>query len=268
MATPYETEDAPRPTSYLRIGLIVAAFLVVSCGGLVVIVSTAASALTSGRTAARRVEAENDLKQIGSALHQYESAHGEFPPAVVYDGQGKPLYSWRVLLLPYLDQARLAAEFHYDEPWDSPHNQSLLPRCPRVYRHPLATNADPSLTYFRVFDGPGAAFESDPRSGFRPFVVEGKPLQRGKARISLRDFPDGLENTFLVVEAADPVPWTKPDELAFVPGQPLPRLGGLAPKLLLAGFADGHTDRLAQDTPENILRAYITRNGNDPAPAR
>ncbi len=156
---------------------------------------------------ARRAQAGNNLKQIGLALSNYRQDHGRFPPAVVYSPDCRPLYSWRVLILPYLEQKALYDTFDLNEPWDSPHNHELLAQRPSVY-DPVGIDVARTLTYFQVFVGAGTAFE-------------------GSKGTTLDDFPDGPERTLLVVEAADPVPWTKPMDLPYMTVAQLPPLGGV-----------------------------------------
>ena len=88
------------------------------------------------RQAAIRSQCVNNEKQIGLAIHNYIVSHGSFPPAYTHDKAGKPLLSWRVLILPYIEQDALYKEFHLDEPWDSPHNKALIARMPATYRCP------------------------------------------------------------------------------------------------------------------------------------
>jgi hypothetical protein len=186
---------------------------------------------------------------IEYAIHKYHDAHWKLPPAVVHDKDGKPLYSWRVLLLPYLEQEALFHRFKLDEPWDSPHNKSLLIPTPFVFR-PRWSDGEDGTTHFQVLVGPGTAFERD--------------------GVTLRDFPDGRSNTILFVEATVPVPWTKPTDLEYDPNGPLPALGAGDPqppsvfcrKLIawrLACLADGTVRNLPMR--EDKLRAFITRNG-------
>jgi hypothetical protein len=193
----------------------------------------------------RRMSAANDLKQLAVALFDYERAHGRLPPAVLHGQVGKPLLSWRVLILPYLEQEGLYKEFHLDEAWDSPHNRLLLARMPKVYGPPegVAT-PQPFTTFYRVFVGKGAAFE-------------------GPEGVKLTDFPDGPEETFLVVTAGEAVPWTKPEELPYTPGEPLPALGGIFRHDFYAAFADGSIQRVLKTASEATLRALITRNAGD-----
>jgi hypothetical protein len=204
------------------------------------------------------VYSANNLKQIDLALHNYHQVFKQFPPAVVRGQDGRPLYSWRVAILPYLDLERddLLKEFKLDEPWDSPHNIKLLERRPMVYAPAWRDTKIPHGTHYQVFVGPGTLFE-----GPRP---------------SLRDIPDGADQTLLVVEAAEPVPWSKPVDLTYDPKGPLPRLGGLFSKPTFfmgwesgrkpgfnAVFADGSMRFIGSFTEESILRTLITRNGGE-----
>jgi hypothetical protein len=177
----------------------------------------------------------------------YQDVHGRLPPAVVYGDYGKPLLSWRVLILPFIDQPSLYKEFRLDEPWDSPHNIQLLPKMPRTYAPPpgKAEKVPPHHTVFKVFVGKGAAFEGS----------QGLRLSA--------DFPDGTCNTLLVVEAGEPVPWTKPDDLAYEPAGPLPDLRCLFKDGFRACMADCSRQWVRKDISEATLRAAITRNGGD-----
>jgi hypothetical protein len=177
----------------------------------------------------------------------YQEGHGRLPPAVVYGEDGTPLYSWRVLLLPYIEQEGLYKEFHLDEPWDSPHNLQLLPKMPRIYAPPgrKAKMVPAYHTVCHVFVGKGAAFEG--REGLR------LPA----------DFPDGKSNPLLVVEAGEPVPWSKPDDLRYDPDGPLPQPRCLFRDGFRAASADGSRHWLRKGTGEATLRALINSNGSD-----
>jgi hypothetical protein len=194
------------------------------------------------------------LRDIGMAIHHYHDSFRCLPPPAVYGKDGTPLLSWRVLILPFVSDDLLYKQFKLDEPWDSPHNKLLLEKVPDCYsvtwppQHPL--------THFRAFVGPGTAFE---REG-----------------LTWKDFPNGLEKTILVVQASEPVPWTKPDELVYDPAKPLPRLGGVFTKPVHflrfetsrkagfgAAFADGKARFITNLPDEATLRALITRNGGE-----
>jgi hypothetical protein len=193
------------------------------------------------------------LKDIGLAMHNYHDTYGSFPPPAVYSKEGQPLLSWRVLLLPFLDEKKLYSQFHLDEPWDSPHNMPLLAKMPRVYAPATGKPAqEPFATYYQVFVGPGAAFED-------------------QSAFTFASFTDGTSQTILVIEADEPIPWTKPEDLPFAPGQSLPELGlttlygrgGVKKFGTHATFADGSVHFIPRDTDEKIIRALITRNGGE-----
>ncbi len=177
----------------------------------------------------------------------YNGTHGHMPPAVVYGKYGQPLYSWRVLLLPYLEQQELYQQFHLDEPWDSPHNLLLLDRMPMTYAPPPGKKSriPPYHTVLHVFVGEGAAFED-------------------KKELKIpEDFPDGTSNTILIVEAGLPVQWTKPEEISYNPDAPLPRLQSLFHDIIRIAHADGSVHYVRKDISEGTLRSAITRNGGE-----
>ena len=185
--------------------------------------------------------------QVNLALLSYHQAHGRFPPAVIRDREGKPLYSWRVVVLPYVDSGPLYQEFHLEEPWDSPHHLTLVPKMPPLYAAPgrKAQIVRPHHTTCHVFVGKGAAFE-------------------GTKGLNLRDdFPDGLANTILVVDTGKPVPWSKPEDLPYDPDQPLPDLRGHFHDGFWACTANNKRVWVRHDLREETLRALITRNGKD-----
>jgi hypothetical protein len=190
------------------------------------------------------------MKQLGLAMHNYNDEHGRLPPAVVYGEDGKPLYSWRVLILPYIEKEGLYQKFNLDEAWDSPHNIELLSEMPTTYAPPPGKRANvPAYhTVCKVFVGKGAAFEG--RNGLQ------MPA----------DFPDGTSDTVLIAEAGEPVLWTKPEDLPYDPDEPLPNLRGLFKDGFRVGMADGSMRWLKWEMSEETLRAVITRNGNEKLP--
>jgi hypothetical protein len=168
----------------------------------------------------------------------------------VHGPDGKPLLSWRVLLLPFIEQDELYKQFHLDEPWDSPNNIRLLDRMPATYAAPGHKKAliPPNHTVCHVFIGKGTAFE-------------------GPCGLRLKDdFPDGTSNTLLFVEVGEPVPWTKPEDIVYDPAGPLPPLRGLFKDGFRACTADGSRRFVRYDMPEESLRAIITRNGGEKVP--
>jgi len=211
-----------------------------------VLVGLLLPAVQAAREAARRAQCVNNLKQIGLAMHNYASVNGAFPRPAVTDKQGKPLLSWRVTILPYLEQQGLYNRFKLDEPWDSPHNQALLKEMPSTYLCPSRAQVEPFATTYQVFTGNGALFESG-------------------ADMRLAAITDGTSNTVMVVEAQKEVPWTRPDDLTFDPAA--------APSLFGAGsshpggfdalFADGSVRFLKNTINLSVFRSLITRAGGE-----
>jgi RNA polymerase sigma factor (sigma-70 family) len=161
------------------------------------------------RLAASRTRSQDNLKQMGRAFHNYADANGgSFPLAALCDPRGKPLLSWRVAILPFLEQDALYKEFRLDEPWDSEHNKKLLGRMPAVYALPGVSMKQPGLTPYQVFVGKDSLFEGARKPSFPA------------------DIPDGTSNTLLVVEGTDGVPWTKPADIPFDDRDPRSRVGG------------------------------------------
>jgi len=193
--------------AWLGMSLAAVSFgLLVLLGGLFAYVNEAAS----------RGAANASLKQLAIAMHMYHDQHRHLPPAAICDDNGTPLLSWRVAILPFLGEESLHRQFNLDEPWDSPNNIQLLERMPAVYRAPSMPTLAPlaHTTFFQVFVGPGTAFEAGGKLSFP-----------GPGRRN--DFPDGTHTTVLIVEGGSPVPWTKPEDLAYEPDRPLPPLGGI-----------------------------------------
>jgi RNA polymerase sigma factor (sigma-70 family) len=206
---------------------------------------------TSPVPTAGRVQSMNNLKQIGLAFHNYaDTNRGTLAPASLCDPAGKPLLSWRVALLPFLDQGALYKEFHLDEPWDSEHNKKLLDRMPSVYALPGINMKHPGLTAYQVFVGKDALFN-------------GGRLARFPA-----DVPDGTSNTVLVVEGAAPVPWTKPADIPLDDGDPRSRVGGWYGDLSNVLLCDGSVRAIDRKkvSKETFRNAILPADGNPLGP--
>jgi hypothetical protein len=246
-----EYEDRPRSD---KKGTNVAVVLLVGCLGFFLIIGVLIALLIPAvqkvREAAARIQSQNNLRQMALGMENYSDANGHLPEAVPDPKlKGPTKLSWRVELLPYLEEDILYRQFHLDEEWDSPHNKALLTSMPKVFAHPNHPQENAQgLTYYRVFVG------------------EHTPFPPGKRTSIPADFPDGLANTILVIEAADPVPWTKPDELVYDPNQPLPRLGGHFPRGTNAAMADGAGVflRVGNGLSEQTLRNAIDPNDGKP----
>src|SRR5262245_17442791 len=147
-------QPAPQPANWTRLVAFVAAFVGLACCGVLL------PCTVKVRESEGWVRSAVSLNQIGKALLAYHDAYGRFPPAVVTDKDGRPLYSWRVALLPFLDHDHLYKQLDLKQPWDSPHNKPLLAKTPKCYLPALGGGPDgPGLTRYQVFVGPGTAFE-------------------------------------------------------------------------------------------------------------
>src|SRR5262249_30438145 len=162
-------------------------------------------------------------------------ANGKMPAAAICDKKGKPLLSWRVQILPYIEQDALYREFKLDEPWDSEHNKKLIAKMPRTYALPTPEQK-PGETFYRVFVGRDAGFDLVQPLGFAAFT-------------------DGLSNTIMCVEAQDSVPWTKPEDLEYDAKKPLPKLGGHYEGGFNALIFDGSVRFFVKTVREATLRA-------------
>ncbi len=207
-----------------------------------------------GPRAAKRAECMNNLKQIALALHNYHSVYDCFPPAYIADESGKPMHSWRVLLLPFLEQQVLYTEYDFDEPWNGPNNSKLLDVPVSAFRCPSDNGDDEGealTTSYVAVRGPDTAWSGE------------KPAKFG-------DFGDGIANTIRVVEVKDSsIHWMGPRDLHVV--QMAPEINAKAgqgissnhPGGAIVVFADGHTRFLSEDLSPETIRALLTRNGGE-----
>jgi hypothetical protein len=210
---------------------------------LPIMVALLLPAVQAAREAARRNVSMNNMKQIQIAMLNYHEAKGTFPAAK--GGEGSQL-SWRVHLLPYLDEAPLYERFHLDEPWDSEHNRALIAQMPAVFENPSADLPAGKTSYLAV-TGPGTAFGE------------------GNIGPAVRDFRDGTSQTIVLVEA-DPdqaVEWTKPQDWQYDPTNPTNGLGSPQRSGFLAATADGMVRYFDIGTDAGLINAMMTRDGGE-----
>jgi hypothetical protein len=212
-----------------------------------------------------QLQSKLNLHVILLTMHNFHEVERRLPPAAICDKAGKPLLSWRVVMLPYfVGGDALFRQFKLDEPWDSDHNKKLIPRMPAVFaatgdlRMDYGQLASRGQTFYRVVTGLGTAFELRPDPKFR----------RGARGVALYEMTDGTSNTLLIAEAAEPVVWTKPEELIYDPKGPLPKLGGLFRAGTHIGMGDGSVTLLKRGADEAPLRALFTRAGGEPVKKR
>ena len=205
--------------------------------------STADDALAAP-TRAELQRSQNNLKQIALAFHNYHDSIGSLPNNT-YTKDGKGLLSWRVLILPYIEEEQLYKQFKLDEAWDSDTNKPLIAKMPKLYA-PIRVKGKAGETFYRGFAGKGTLFGSD----------NGKGLK-------LTNITDGTSNTGMVFEAGEAVIWTKPDDMAFDLKKPLPKLGGLFDGMCNVALCDGSVRRLKKDADEKELKKLIGYNDGE-----
>jgi hypothetical protein len=207
--------------------------------------------------AATRQQISNDGKQIGIAMHNVHDTMSRMPAPFVTSGlgvqptSGNPNLSWRVELLPYVEQGSLYTQFQLSQPWDSSSNRRFADQrvMPYASRYDLAS----PNTHFRVFVGSPTTppqmqpiFSSDLRS------------RRGMSRIM-----DGTSNTIMVIETEDSVRWTEPKEIPYDGKSPLPKFGHAKNDNFLVVMADGSVKWIRKTVSESTLRAAITAEGGE-----
>ena len=214
-------------------------------GNMGVMVGLLLPAIQAARDAARRMSASNNMKQIGLAFHNYHSAYKRLPDRAIRDSNGKALLSWRVAILPFIEENALYEQFRLDEPWDSPHNMALVNQIPQVYVHPSARTA-PGHTVFQVVQGEGLMFEE---TGQRRF----------------RDVLDGLSNTIMAVETRGEhaVPWTKPADVNVDMADPMAQSRGAHQRGFHVLMGDGAVIPFTDSVEKEIFRRLLTRAGKE-----
>lgn len=143
----------------------------------------------------QRMHCMNNMRQLILACHNYESAKKSLPPAVIEDNEGNPMHSWRVLILPYIDEQDLYDQYDFDEPWDGPNNSELATKIPAIYQCKLA-KLGPTETTYKFVSDPDAIFD-------------------GTREPMFGDIPDGSSNTIAIVEdGSKPINWMKPEDVS------------------------------------------------------
>jgi hypothetical protein len=244
------------------VGCVVAVFI-----GFVLIVLLL-PAFQDSREAGRRMQCVNNLKQIALALHNYHQEYGCFPPAYVPGPDGKPWHSWRVLILPFVEQQSLYATYRFDEPWDGPNNRKLAAstRIPSIYVCPSSDERQTGSgdTNYLAVVGPKTAWP-----GAKPRRID--------------EIRDGASNTILVMEARGlGIHWMEPKDLDFdrvaAQTQPDPKIIGAIPHpyepdffyiveggVFNVALADGSVHSLRWGVPGRVLAPLLTAQGGEDA---
>lgn len=193
-------------------------------------------------------ETESNLGILADALHSYEAVHRRIPPRVIKNQEGKPLLSWRVLMLPFIGEEELYLQFRLNEPWDSEHNKKLVEEMPRVYENP---NADILLGH-TTYLAPYGLKERREQT-----IWDIEPLL-------LRQVGDGLSNTCAIIEVNPnaAVPWTKPEDFDLTDRELIEHLGE-PPAGGLIVTLDTTCYDFSTIRDKNKLKAVMSANGGE-----
>jgi prepilin-type processing-associated H-X9-DG protein len=200
----------------------------------------------------RQADCENNLKHIGLALLNYHERYGSFPPAYIADENGKPKHSWRVLILPFMENQRLYEQYDFSEPWNGPNNRQLVGMMPKSYFcWSSSAGQNNGQTNYLAVIGPGAAWP-------------------GENNRTLSEFTDGAAQTIMVVEVANSkTNWMEPSDLHIDPFSSTPAANrkpgtaGSHPGGNNVVFADGSTGCLPNDLDPQVLHAMLTVDGGE-----
>jgi hypothetical protein len=227
----------------------VAGFLVIP-----ILIALLLPAVQQAREAARRTQCRNNLKQIGLALHNYHDTYKAFPPAYTVDAQGKPLHSWRVLILPFLDQQFLYSQIDLDQAWDSPRNAAFQSQMPALYACPSHASSGTSngLTHYAAIVGAQCVFQ-------------------GEKATPIQDITDGTSNTILVGEVSQAtISWMSPTDVSFDTFTGIGDSGGFSSHHMggvQVLMGDGAVRFINQNLDQPTLKSLFTRAGNETVPS-
>ncbi|MEM8733669.1 MAG: DUF1559 domain-containing protein [Planctomycetota bacterium] len=208
------------------------------CG---ILVGLMLPAVQAAREAARRMQCQNNMRQVALALLNYETTYGSFPPAYTVDADGQPLHSWRTLILPYMEQKNLYDQIDLSKPWDDPVNQPFNDLTIMTYVCP-STALPPGKTTYVAPIHPQGVFS-------------------GSEATKIQDITDGLSNTLLVVEVdeANAVSWMEPNDIDSVlfPTGTAHTGGGNA------ALADGAVNFISDAIDPVVRDAMVTKDGGE-----
>ena len=212
------------------------------------------ASIEDARLAARASTAKGPFKRIELAFHAYHDRYGCFPPAYVADEAGRPMHSWRVLLMPFLSSPQISQRYRFDEPWDSPNNRKLVDDFACREFHFEAESPDPRFTNIVVVVGEGTVFP-------------------GTRSVSKGEISDGLENTILFTEITDSdILWSEPRDLR-LEGLEVQKRRTNPNSISSAGWRQPRANRIGADgdrqftipfdIPARSLRALLTIAGGE-----
>lgn len=221
------------------------------------------------QAAAKTTQSRNNLKQMTLALHNYLSAHGHFPPAIVLGPDGKPWHSWRVFVLPFMEQASLNDAYRFTEPWNSEHNMKIAETILPMYNDPIHDDPKSNFTHYAAAVGDDTVLSTIQFDGTEAGL---KTALKDCTRIE--DLKDGTSNTIMIgtINPSEKIVWTEPRDVEVDQDQfKLSNPGSFAtPHNLtsqneageaLFGMGDGSVRNLPAKLPPAVVKTFFTKSG-------
>jgi hypothetical protein len=197
--------------------------------------------IDDARNQARRTQEMNYVRQVLLAMHNYAAVHGKFPPAVIRNPGQQP-YSWRVALLPYLEQQNLYDQYKFDEPWDSPANLKIAEVAVPFY---CSEDGNSNASTIYLVTGKNTAFEPDGRG------------------VGFAQIRDGMSNTAMLVQTKRDIPWSKPEDIELPATDEIPQFGGVVEGGYIVGMFDGSTWFVDAPMNDATVRAMFSPSGGE-----
>jgi prepilin-type processing-associated H-X9-DG protein len=231
--------------------ILLAMVLGVAIVGAAVLAAILMPAASSARDAALRASCTGNLKQIAAAMLQYESTYGCFPPAYIADKRGKPIHSWRILLLPHLGHQDLYDRYRFDEPWDSPRNRRISDLAIGLFQCPAQPASKQPITSYMMVVGPHT-------------------ISSGHESRKITEITDGLKDTIMLVEVADStIWWAEPEDLRFdtlnftINNGKRQEISSYHPGGVNTALCDGSVRLLKDSMNPQLVKAMITIDESD-----
>ena len=207
-----------------------AAMRIVKPNGFEKIVMRAAE---KAREAAKRVEKMNYFRQVGIGLLNAHEAYDSFPfPEPMHSSISKEL-SWRVVVLPFIEQNILHEQFDMKQAWDSETNLPLSKNIPEIYT--LGEDSDKtSVCWIKATD----------------------------KKVRFRDIRDGTSNTIMLMENPNKVAWSKPGDLSIDEAVNLVKNLKDGEELAVV-FYDSSVRTVSNKMDPEKFKAFLTLNGGE-----
>lgn len=237
-----------------------------------ILVALLLPAVQAVREASRRMQCQNNLHQIGVALHNYHAAFRKFPPGgleVRPEFPGGKQIAWSAFVLPYLEQSAAYAKVDFNYAFDAPENAEAAATPIETYLCPSTPRSSPLNRGRGATDYGGIYGERIVSTNYPPRGV----MIHDKA-IRFRDITDGTMRTLAVSEDAN-FPdgqwinaWNLFDQAFSINRAPKFEndIRSMHPQGANGLFADGSVSFLNESIELEVLAALCTRNGAENIP--